>query len=178
MPLVRIVETRDLSDANRDAIRRLLDQAFEGGFSDDDWLHALGGWHAVIEAPSLVIAHAAVVERELLVGGRRFHAGYVEAVAVAPARQRTGLGAAVTRAATDLVRERFDLGALSTGKWGFYARFGWERWRGPTYVRLADGRLLRSADEDDSVMVLRCRPSLDIDLEAPVACDERRGDSW
>ena len=95
MPLVRIVETRDLSDANRDAIRRLLDQAFEGGFSDDDWLHALGGWHAVIEAPSLVIAHAAVVERELLVGGRRFHTGYVEAVAVAPARQRTGLGAAV-----------------------------------------------------------------------------------
>ena len=45
MPLVRIVETRDLSDANRGAIRRLLDQAFEGGFSDDDWLHALGGWH-------------------------------------------------------------------------------------------------------------------------------------
>ena len=130
MPLVRIVETRDLSDAERGAIRRLLDQAFEGGFSDDDWLHALGGWPAV------------------------------------------------TRAATDLVRERFDLGALSTGKWGFYARFGWERWRGPTYVRLVDGRLRRSADEDDSVMILRCPASQDIDVSAGITCDEREGDSW
>lgn len=178
MPGLRIVETRDLSDAERQAIRRMLDAAFGGDFSDDDWAHALGGWHVLIDVPSLVIAHAAVVERRLLVGPHEFSAGYVEAVAVAPEHQRTGLGTRIMQAATDLVRERFALGALSTGEWGFYERLGWHRWRGPTHVRRADGTLLRSAEEDDGVMVLRCGPSEGLDLSAAIACDERRGDSW
>jgi aminoglycoside 2'-N-acetyltransferase I len=178
MPVVRIVESADLSPAELDAIRHLLDAAFERDFSDDDWRHALGGWHALIEAPSGVIAHAAVVPRRLQVGATEFHAGYVEAVAVIPDRQRTGLGTAVMRATTDLVLARFELGGLSTGEWSFYARLGWERWRGPTFVRLADGTLVRSPEEDDGVMVLRCGPSRQLDLTASIACDERSGDSW
>jgi aminoglycoside 2'-N-acetyltransferase I len=82
------------------------------------------------------------------------------------------------RAIADLVRQRFELGALSTGAWSFYARLGWERWRGPTFVRLADDTLRRSPDEDDGVMVLRCAASLGLDLTAAIACDERPGDSW
>jgi aminoglycoside 2'-N-acetyltransferase I len=178
MATVRLIETRSLSEADRHAIRRLLDEAFEGDFSDDDWRHALGGWHALIEGPGLAAAHAAVVERELLVGARPFRSGYVEAVAVAPSLQRTGLGAAVMATVTDLVRARFDLGALSTGEWSFYARFGWERWRGPTYIRTPDGGLVRSAEEDDSVMIVRCPPSLDIDVAEAITCEKRQGDSW
>jgi len=79
---------------------------------------------------------------------------------------------------TDLVRARFDLGALSTGEWSFYARFGWERWRGPTYIRTPDLGVVRSAEEDDSVMIVRCPPSLDIDVAEAITCEKRQGDSW
>jgi hypothetical protein len=79
---------------------------------------------------------------------------------------------------TDALRTQFDLGVLSTGAWHFYERLGWERWRGPTYVRGADGCLRRSEAEDDGVMVLRCARSQDIDSTASITCDERISDSW
>jgi aminoglycoside 2'-N-acetyltransferase I len=178
MPSVRIVDTRNLSAAELEATRRLLDAAFAGDFSDEDWDHARGGWHALIEDSSSVLGHASVVPRRLIVAGAALHTGYVEAVAVRPDLQRRGLGTALMSAITDLVRERFELGALSTGEWSFYARLGWERWRGPTFIRLADGTLRRSPGEDDAVMVLRTGRSQELDLSAAIACDERSGDSW
>lgn len=81
-------------------------------------------------------------------------------------------------AINDVVRARFELGVLSTGEWHFYERLGWERWRGPAFVRGRDGALARAEDEDDGVMVLRGEASTLLDLTAPIACDERDGDSW
>ena len=158
---VRVIETAQLTDADRAAIRQLLDEAFDGDFSDDDWAHALGGWHAVIaaEGAGAVLAHASVVERRIAVGARVFRAGYVEAVAVAPAHQRLGLGSAVMTALAEVIDARFELGVLSSGEWGFYERLGWERWRGPTYVRTTTGEQVRTEDDDDGVMVLRTGPS-------------------
>jgi aminoglycoside 2'-N-acetyltransferase I len=178
MPDVRLVETRHLSESELRELRRLLDEAFEADFTEDDWQHALGGWHAIIESPDRLVAHAAAVERRLVVGAREFRTGYVEAAAVAPELQRSGLGTAVMAAISDVVRQKFDLGALSTGAWSFYQRLGWERWRGPTYVRTADGHLRRTPDEDDALMVLRCVLTEDLNLEASIACEERSGDSW
>ena len=175
---VRLIETGRLSDADRSAIRALLDEAFDGDFSDEDWRHALGGWHAIVRLDASVVAHAALVERRIAVGTRLFRTGYVEAVAVRPSHQRTGLGTAVMASLSELVRTRFELGALSTGEWQVYEPLGWERWQGPTYVRADDGGLVRSAGEDETVMVLRCAASQDIDPTAPITCDERAGDSW
>jgi aminoglycoside 2'-N-acetyltransferase I len=175
---VVLVDTHALSDSHLAAIRRLLDEAFAGELTDDDWQHALGGWHALIEEAGQVVAHAAVVERHLLVGDRSVRAGYVEAVAVTPARQRTGLGSSVMRAISALIRERFELGALSSGEWGFYERLGWERWRGPTWVRRADGQIVRTPDEDEGVMVLKTERSGTLDVRQSIVCDERVGDSW
>lgn len=174
---VRLLTTGELSAAERVACRSLTAVAFDD-FTDDDWAHALGGWHAVIGAAADVVAHAAVVPRAILVGGREFRAGYVEAVAVRPDLQGTGLGSRVMAAANDVVRTRFELGALSTGAWHFYERLGWERWRGPAFVRGPDGRLERAAEEDDGVMVLRCAASTTLDPTEPIACDRRHGDSW
>ena len=76
-----------------------------------------------------------------------------------------------------VLRREFEFGALSTSRHDFYARLGWERWRGPTFVR--HGReLVRSWDEDDAVMVLRYGPSLSVDLTASISCDARTGDDW
>ena len=158
-------------------IRALLLTAFGGDFSDEDWEHALGGWHVVVAEGRSVLSHAAVVPRRLEVGGRRLRAGYVEAVATHPARRREGLGSRVMAELSRLVAGAFELGALSTGAHGLYRRLGWERWRGPTYVRHG-ARLVRSAAEDDGIMVLRTAVTQDVDLAAPIVCEARRGDDW
>ena len=111
-------------------------------------------------------------------GDDSLQAGYVEAVAVLPERQGTGLG---TQVMTEIHRllDDYQLGALSTGRRGFYERLGWVRWRGPTWVRHPDGRRERTADEDDGIMV-RPTPSTPapFDLARPIAVDWRPGDVW
>lgn len=109
--------------------------------------------------------------------GRAFRTGYVEGVATAPGRQGEGLGSTAMAELTALVRREFEFGALSTDRRSFYARCGWERWHGPTFVRRG-GELIRTEDEDDGVMVLRFGPSAGVDLTAPIVCEARRGDDW
>ena len=152
--VVRICLSDELDPRDRTAIRALLDTAFAGDFSDQDWDNALGGTHALIETAD------------------------VEAVAVLPARQGTGLGTAVMRALGEIVARDFALGALSTGEWHFYERLGWERWRGPTWVRYPDGRRERTPDDDDSLMILRTPRTPALDPSAPLTCDARPGDVW
>jgi GNAT superfamily N-acetyltransferase len=159
------------------AIRRMLGDAFAGDFDDTDWDHTFGGWRAVVWDGDVPVAHAAVFGRAVEVGGRALEVGYVEGVGTAPARQRQGLGSAVMGAIGDVIQARFDLGVLGTGEHGFYERLGWERWQGPSYVRRRD-RLARTAEDDDGLMVLRTPRSGDVDLTAPIVCDERAGDDW
>jgi aminoglycoside 2'-N-acetyltransferase I len=175
---VRVVHSDALDERARGAIRALLDAAFDGDFSDDDWAHALGGSHALIVDGDAVIAHASVVPRILDAGGLTLRAGYLEAAAVLPALQRTGLGTAVLRALMPVIERDYDVGALSSGEWPFYERLGWERWRGPTWVRHADGRRERTPDDDDGVMILRTPRTPSLDLSASLACEARPGDAW
>ena len=174
----RVVQSDALDERARGAIRALLDAAFDGDFSDDDWAHALGGTHALIVDGDAVLAHASVVPRILDAGGLTLRAGYVEAAAVLPALQRTGLGTAVLRALVPAIERGYDVGALSSGEWHFYERLGWERWRGPTWVRHTDGRRERTPDDDDSVMILRTLRTPALDLSAPLRCEARPGDAW
>jgi aminoglycoside 2'-N-acetyltransferase I len=176
--VVSVCLSDELDPRDRTAIRALLDAAFRGEFSDDDWDHALGGTHALIETAGGVLAHASVVPRVLDVAGHAVRTGYVEAVAVLPARQGTGLGTAVMRALGEVIARNFALGALSTGEWHFYERLGWERWRGPAWVRYPDGRRERTPDDDDSLMILRTPGTPGLDLSAPLTCDARPGDVW
>jgi aminoglycoside 2'-N-acetyltransferase I len=118
------------------------------------------------------------VPRVLDAGGVTLQAGYVEAVAVWPSLQRTGLGTAVMRALAPVVERDYDVGALSSGEWHFYERLGWARWRGPTWVRHADGRRERTVDDDDGVMILRTPRTPALDPTAPLICDARPGDAW
>jgi aminoglycoside 2'-N-acetyltransferase I len=75
----------------------------------------------------------------------------------------------------DVVRREFDIGVLSTSRHRFYERLGWERWTGPSFV-LRGGERIRTADEDDGIVVLRFGVSLDIPLSAAIACHARSGD--
>lgn len=177
MPDVRLLTTAQAPPDLLAAARALCDRAFAGGFDDHDWQHALGGWHAVVLDGADVVAHAAVVPRELHVAGRPWRAGYVEAVATEPARQGRGHGRLAMAEIGAVVRRDYEMGALSTAAHGFYQRLGWERWRGPTYVRRGSD-LVRTADEDDGVMVLRHGPSQALDLTVVISCPGRAGDDW
>jgi aminoglycoside 2'-N-acetyltransferase I len=172
-----VLRDEETPDALLAAVRDLVVEAFEGRFSDTDWEHAAGGWRVVLSEGDRPVSHAAVVPRPLRIGTRELRAGYVEAVATRRSAQRQGHGSTVLRQVASLVRSDFEVGALSTGRRDFYQRFGWEPWRGPSYVQRAE-TLIRTADEDDGLMVLRCGPSAGVDLTDAIACWSRSGDDW
>ena len=178
---VRQAATDELTGTEVGAIRAILDAAFgndeEERFTEDDWQHAVGGRHFVAELDGEIVGHASVVERELLLGGQPLRTGYVEAVAVAPGHQGTGLGSRLMQAVNDHVRERFELGALGTGRVSFYERLGWQTWTGPSSVRAPDGERATPAD-DGYILVLATPTSPGLDLAAGISCDWRQGDVW
>ena len=137
----------------------------------------LGGRISFSMRDGTIVSHASVVERELHVAGRPLRTGYVEAVATLPGEQGHGYGSAVMREVNRHVMDSFDLGGLGTGSQGFYERLGWQIWRGPTSVRSASGTE-RTADEDGYIMVLSTPTSPVLDLDAPISCEWRPGDSW
>lgn len=178
MTTVEIFATDDAEPGLLPLVRRMLDSAFAGTLSDDDWQHTLGGWHVIVRKQGRLLAHASVVPRALVVDHECFDTGYVEGVATAPDQQGQGFGSIVVARVNELVRARFEMGALSTDRQAFYTRLGWEPWQGPSFVRHDDGRLVRTADEDDGIMVLRFGPSSDVDLGAALTCRARSGDDW
>ena len=178
---LRRIRTRDLTPAEVAAIRALMLVAFgpddDERFTDDDWDHAVGGVHFVLDLNGELVAHASVVERQLQVDGHPLRTGYVEAVATAPERQGAGLGSHVMADATAYVLDRFELGALGTGHHRFYERLGWRTWTGPSFVRTADG-ISRTAEDDGYIMVLLTPSSPPLELTASISCDWRPGDVW
>jgi aminoglycoside 2'-N-acetyltransferase I len=163
------------------AIRALMTAAFgddeEDRFADADWEHALGGVHVLLEVAGRIVAHAAVVERELRTGATPLRTGYVEAVATAPDLQGTGLGTAVMREAAAIIAAEFELGALGTGSHHFYERLGWRTWRGASFVRTPDGD--RATPDDDGYIMVRETPRTPpLDLASRISCEWRPGDVW
>lgn len=173
---VRLVHTADLGAAGLGAARSLLDEVFAGEMTDSDWEHALGGLHALVWDGQL-IAHASLVQRRLLHQGRALRAGYVEGVAVSPARRGEGHGAAVMQSLERVVREAYEIGALGATDEaaGFYAHRDWQRWRGRTSALTPSG-IVATPEEDGSVFVLPV--ALALDLDAELTCDWREGDVW
>ncbi len=144
--------------------------------AESDWQHALGGHHAIARLGGRIVGHASVVPRTLLIDGEPLDVGYVEAVATEVECRNQGVGSAVMARIGEVIAERYALGALSTALPAFYARLGWQRWRGPSYV-VRGACWQRTPDEDDGLMVLSGSLGA-IDVTASIACHERAGDSW
>lgn len=178
---LRRVPTRSLTASEVAIIRALVVAAFrsdEGeGFDDHDWEHGLGGVHFVLDVEGEIVSHGSVVERDIHVDGRPLRTGYVEAVATARDRQGAGFGSLVMVDLTSYIRERFELGALATGRQHFYERLGWLTWAGPTFVRTADGPR-RTPDDEGSILVLPTASSPPLDVATSISCDWRPGDVW
>lgn len=170
--------TAELTSRELAEIRALCDEAFGGEYSDDDFDHALGGVHVIAFDGDRMISHAALVPRDLTAGSALVRVGYVESVVTHPAWQGRGYGTAVMRRVGELIAVRFKLGVLSTGEHEFYSRVGWESWEGPTFVDHGVDGLQRTADDDDSIMILRHLASPPVTKTDVLVCSPRQGDDW
>lgn len=133
--------TSALGGAELGAVRRLLDEAFEGDFGEEDFEHALGGMHVLLREGEELVAHGSVVQRRVVHRGRALRTGYVEAVAVRADRRRQGLGGQVTAALEQVISRAYVLGALSSSEAGtaLYDARGWTVWDGRIGTLAPDG---------------------------------------
>ncbi|MFF1341238.1 GNAT family N-acetyltransferase [Streptomyces sp. NPDC058290] len=128
----RLAHTSQLGPDLLGEVRALLDEAFDGEFSDEDFEHALGGMHALVYEGERLTAHGSVVQRRVVHTDRAMRCGYVEAVAVRAGARRRGLGSAVMAGLEGVIGRAYVLGALSASDAGaaLYTSRGWTVWGG------------------------------------------------
>ena len=157
-------------------LRKLLSEAFEDDFSDEDWQHTYGGVRFLGHFDGHLISHGAVVPRKMQVDGASMLVGYVEGIAVSPGFQRKGFGSLLMEEITSYCKSDFRLSMLSTDEKVFYERQNWLDFQGNSYV-LKDGVEIRSEDEDEGLMYLLGLHQF-TDYPRKVVCEARVGDAW
>lgn len=173
---VTAVPVAALSDAERAEIAGLCERAFETAFADLWQLVPASSRHLLAHLEGRLVGHACWMPRWLEPeGGRLLRTAYFDAVAIEPELQRRGLGTLLMERAVAEIAG-FEIGCLSTKRERFYARLGWERWRGPIFVRIGDG--LVPSDNDAPVMIRRTPLTPPLDLEAPLSVEWRAGSAW
>jgi aminoglycoside 2'-N-acetyltransferase I len=159
----------------RSEVTALCTRAFE-----EDFYSLMATFHGAVHVlgrlgPKLV-THALWVTRWLQVGTNPvLRTAYIEAVATEKAYRNRGFATAVMKRVANEIRD-FDLGGLSPFSVAFYERLGWERWRGPLFIRTDAGLVPSPADEE--VMVLRLPQTPLLDLGAPLSAEWREGELW
>jgi aminoglycoside 2'-N-acetyltransferase I len=104
---------------------------------------------------------------------------YVEAVATIPERQGRGLATAVLRRVSDVLGtdRTWELAALSPSLPAFYARLGWELWRGPLAIRR--GTSIEPTPPDEQVMIFRLpRTPATLVTTSVLTAEWRAGELW
>ncbi|MFC9295568.1 GNAT family N-acetyltransferase [Streptomyces sp. NPDC057011] len=173
----RLAHTSQLGPGTLQEVRSLLDAAFEGDFSDDDFEHGLGGMHALVYGGGELLAHGSVVQRRVVHRGRALRTGYVEAVAVRADRRRRGLGGLVMAELEGVIARAYVLGALSSSDAGvaLYAGRGWSVWPGRIGALSPDGPV-RLPEEEGSTYVWAPPGGIRLDPAGRLDFDWRDGD--
>ena len=172
-----VVSLRDAGEvvaAERAAIIALCEAAFDEPF---DRLFDLlpGSRHLLVHVGDRLVSHGCWVTRWLQPTGLpALRTAYVEAVATFPECEGRGYGTLVMARIAEETG-RYDLRALSPAVPEFYARRGWEVWRGPTAIR-ADGGLLATPGEE--IMIARTARTPPLDLDATISAEWREGELW
>ena len=135
-----------------------------------------GGRHVLaFEGPALV-AHAVATTRWLQPEGLpELWTAYIDAVSTVPERQGRGIGSAVMERLAAEVGDH-DVACLQTDRVSFYARIGWELWRGPLAGR--DGTRLIPTPEQRGVMVLRLPRTPPLDLDRLLTIERQPSRIW
>jgi len=174
-PSIREVSASKLGRSEAADILALCSEAYQENFAG--YLGMLADpVHVLARLDGGLVSHACWVTRWLQPGdGSLLRTAYVEAVATSPAHQGRGFATEVLRFLANAVAD-FDIAALSPSDPGFYARIGWEPWRGPLHVREANAAVPAEADEMCMIMRLPRTPALDFD--GPLSIEWRLGEVW
>ena len=172
-----IVTSARTEDLNADT-RASIIQVCIAAHQEDDFNQLFayiptGGIHVLAHRASELVSHAVVTPRWLQPEGLPLlRTAYVDAVATLPAYQSQGIGSMVMRPLATLLSD-FEIACLGTERVSFYARVGWEEWRGPLAGRRAD-ELLPTPDQK-GIMILRLArtPALDINSSLTIEYDGR-----
>jgi aminoglycoside 2'-N-acetyltransferase I len=171
-----IKEVVDVDSDTEISIRALLDLAYEGDFSYEDWEHTFGGRHFIGFLDDTIIAHGSVVPRNIFIDGKSLTVGYVEAIAVLPSHWRQGFGSQLMQQITKFCQDNYELSMLSTDEDQFYKRLGWKQFQGESFVKNGDSEV-RTAEEDEGLMFLTGKSSQIREIRRAV-CESRSGDDW
>ena len=172
---IEVADSRSISMRTLRDLTGLCTEAYREDFAGAFGL--LGpGVHVIGRSDGQIVSHAMWVVRDLQPGaGRLLRTAYVEAVATRPHLQRRGFATQVLRRLAGEIRD-YDLGALAPSDERFYARIGWESWRGPLFIRTPAGL---EATPEETVMIFRTgQTPPDLDLDAPLSAEWRPGEVW
>jgi aminoglycoside 2'-N-acetyltransferase I len=176
MTLTILQVDEDFVTDNLSAIRNLLSDAYEGDFSEEDWLHSFGGVRFLGTLNNEIVAHGSVVPREVLINEKMTTVGYLEAIAVSSKYQGQGIGSQLLSSMSEFCTSRYQISMLSTDEFNFYSNFGWKQFKGKSGV-LLDGEVVPTPDEDDGLMYLIGNAGFSQEIFAAY-CDPRKGDHW
>ncbi len=176
MPLaISTLESASISPSTLLEICELCTEAYEEELTGA--FEALGpGVHVIGRFDGQIVSHAMWVTRTLQPASRTpLRTAYVEAVATRRQFQHRGFASEILRRLAQEIRS-YELGALSPSGDAFYARLGWELWRGPLFIRTDIGL---APTPDESVMILRLENTpADLDLNEPLSAEWRTGELW
>lgn len=165
----QIVPRAGLPASLYDEIVALCDEAYGEDFSALMASYE-GATHVLGFEAGRPVAHALWVEAEVEAGGgAALRTAVVEAVATRPDRRHRGLGREAMRRLVEAVTaEGYDIAALTPFDARWYARLGWELWRGPLYDREEHGLEPSTGHE---LMILRLPRTPPLDLDGPLVVD-------
>ena len=168
--------TEDLDSPTRESIIEVCVEAHQ----EEDFKNLFsyipsGGWHFLAHLDAELVSHAVVTTRWLQPEGQLLlKTAYVDAVATLPAYQGLGYGSAVMRQLANEIEDEYVIACLETERETFYARLGWEIWRGPLAGRSEQGVI--PTPNQTGVMILRLTqtPALDLDQSLTIECQPGR----
>jgi aminoglycoside 2'-N-acetyltransferase I len=177
MTSVRVFASEELAAAGlRQAVIDLCVAAHE----DDGFRYMFtkyfpsGARHFLGYDGETLVSHAVVTMRGVQPAGLPIlRTAFVDAVSTRPSRQNQGHGSATMRRLAETIGD-YEIGCLQTDRTSFYARLGWEEWRGPLAGRSDAGPI--PTPDQRGVMVLRLAntPPVDFDAALTIECQPER----
>jgi aminoglycoside 2'-N-acetyltransferase I len=172
---IEVKKREELSEHEYSEILALLSRAYREDYKPLSETFC-GATHILGRYQGLLVTHALWVTRWLQCAtSPLMQTAYVEAVATEDDYRNRGLATAIMRRLAEEIRD-FDLGGLSASRHGFYARIGWQLWRGPLFIRTTEGLVPTPNEHDVMVLFLPNKPVLDLD--APLSAEWREGELW
>ena len=173
---VTSAQTEDLTAATQAAIIQVCIAAHQ----EDDFKNLFtyvpsGGWHFLVYHNEELVSHAMVTTRWLQPAGQPLlKTAYIDAVATLPKYQGRSFSSALIRQlATEIDRE-YVMGCLETEQETFYARLGWQTWRGSLAGRGEQGLIPTPDQRGIMILQLSQTPTLDLDSALSIECQPDR----